>query len=1054
MFSKITKLYFSLFLTLMVNVSYSQCEMPNNSLSINGSDIWYNSTEIIGGFQFSVDGALPTGASGGDAASAGFTVSTGGSTVLGFSFTGGTIPAGCGTLTSLSLDGTASGLSNIVMSDPSGNSLNFSYFDSSGGGDIVCEDENACNFGEVGECTFSDYLSCDCDGNVYDGYCDCDGSVLDDCGDCGGDGADVMCDDGSMACSESDCSSDSEEIESGCDLPENNLYLLNGDVLYNSSSDIGGFQFSLDGGSLNGAAGGDAAAAGFTVSTGGSTVLGVSFTGGTISAGCGTLTSLSFDGNASGLSGIVMSDPSGNSIEFDYYDGSSEPELGTATVQIIHNSASPTVDVYVDGGLAISGFEYRTATGLLELPTSFTVGIAPTGGEVIADFPFELVEGGSYVVVATGLLGDTTTPFGLAAAATEFNQADATTVGLNVYHGSTDAPAVDIWADDAPLLTSFSYGDFSGPVEVPAADYTLGVAPAGGDIIAAFTAPLSGLGGGTAVVFASGFLSGDDPAFGLFAALTDGTVLTLPSLDQDCAGEWGGDAVVDECGECNGSGPNVSCDDGSMVCEESECVDVSDSYFNLEIAETGESTLFIFQDSITSLDSGDQIGIYDMAGIVDSTGATGMILVGAGTWTGSQLEITAISSVDLSEFGGPILPGSVSGNNMSFMVYDVSDMMLYDASFTTSSGSGTFNGLFTAINSITLVEPNPPYFSVEIDETGESTLFIFEDTIQGLEVGDNLGLFDMMGVLDSQGNTGEVLVGSGIWNGSQLNITAITSVDLSEFGGPILPGAVEGNSMSLRVWKVSDESVTDVTYGINSGSGTFNGLFTAINSVSFTPPCADDDDAVAPFGCAAAVATFGCDFAWGTDGFLISDFCPETCGTCPAYGCTDESACNYDSEATDDDGSCTYPDEMLGECDCDGTLFDECGVCGGNGPSYQCVLADGSVELVCDEQACDILDSSVSPESYSLSQNYPNPFNPVTTINFDVANGGSFVEIKVYDILGNFVKTLISDFYSSGSYGVKWNGTNNSNVEVPSGVYIYQLTHDSGMITKKMILLR
>ena len=151
-----------------------------------------------------------------------------------------------------------------------------------------------------------------------------------------------------------------------------------------------------------------------------------------------------------------------------------------------------------------------------------------------------------------------------------------------------------------------------------------------------------------------------------------------------------------------------------------------------------------------------------MAGIVDSTGATGMILVGAGTWTGSQLEITAISSVDLSEFGGPILPGAVSGNNMSFMVYDVSDMMLYDASFTTSSGSGTFNGLFTAIDSITLIEPNPPYFSVEIDETGESTLFIFEDTIQGLEVGDNLGLFDMMGVIDSQGNTGEVLVGSGI----------------------------------------------------------------------------------------------------------------------------------------------------------------------------------------------------------------------------------------------------------------------------------------------------
>ena len=59
----------------------------------------------------------------------------------------------------------------------------------------------------------------------------------------------------------------------------------------------------------------------------------------------------------------------------------------------------------------------------------------------------------------------------------------------------------------------------NGFVEVPAADYTLGVAPAGDAIIAAFTAPLSGLGGGSAVVFASGFLSGADPAFGLFAAL-------------------------------------------------------------------------------------------------------------------------------------------------------------------------------------------------------------------------------------------------------------------------------------------------------------------------------------------------------------------------------------------------------------------------------------------------------------------------------------------------------------------------------------------------------
>ena len=75
----------------------------------------------------------------------------------------------------------------------------------------------------------------------------------------------------------------------------------------------------------------------------------------------------------------------------------------------------------------------------------------------------------------------------------------------------------------------------------------MGVAPAGGDVIAEFTAPLSGLGGGSAVVFASGFLSGDDPAFGLFAALADGTVLALPAVDTgDDGGDDGGE-ITDGC---------------------------------------------------------------------------------------------------------------------------------------------------------------------------------------------------------------------------------------------------------------------------------------------------------------------------------------------------------------------------------------------------------------------------------------------------------------------------------------------------------------------------
>ena len=187
----------------MLGSVYAQCDMPDNTLSISGSEVWYNAENDIGGFQFNVDGATVNGASGGDAAAAGFTVSSSATTVLGFSFTGGVIPAGCGTLVELDLVGTPSGLSDIVISSPTGSALDFSYYE---GGDNDCvsgiyDCAGVCDGEAVEDCT---------------GECGGDATV-DECGDCGGDGADVMCDDGSYVCDESDCSS-GDDIESGCDL--------------------------------------------------------------------------------------------------------------------------------------------------------------------------------------------------------------------------------------------------------------------------------------------------------------------------------------------------------------------------------------------------------------------------------------------------------------------------------------------------------------------------------------------------------------------------------------------------------------------------------------------------------------------------------------------------------------------------------------------------------------------------------------------------------------------------------------------------------------------
>ncbi len=88
------------------------------------------------------------------------------------------------------------------------------------------------------------------------------------------------------------------------------------------------------------------------------------------------------------------------------------------------------------------------------------------------------------------------------------------------------------------------------------------------------------------------------------------------------------------------------------------------------------------------------------------------------------------------------------------------------------------------------------------------------------------------------------------------------------------------------------------------------------------------------------------------------------------------------------------------------------------------------------------------PREYSLSQNYPNPFNPSTTISYSIPEQGA-VQLKVFDILGREVKTLVNKEQTAGSYEVKFDAS-----ELNSGIYFYQLKADSYMETKKMVLVK
>jgi hypothetical protein len=92
--------------------------------------------------------------------------------------------------------------------------------------------------------------------------------------------------------------------------------------------------------------------------------------------------------------------------------------------------------------------------------------------------------------------------------------------------------------------------------------------------------------------------------------------------------------------------------------------------------------------------------------------------------------------------------------------------------------------------------------------------------------------------------------------------------------------------------------------------------------------------------------------------------------------------------------------------------------------------------------------NSDAPNDFSLSQNYPNPFNPNTVISYQLPVNGN-VTLKVYDILGNEIATLVNEEKPAGEYEVEFNGSN-----LPSGIYFYQLKAEQYSETKKMILLK
>ncbi|MCI4670470.1 MAG: DUF4397 domain-containing protein [Bacteroidia bacterium] len=225
--------------------------------------------------------------------------------------------------------------------------------------------------------------------------------------------------------------------------------------------------------------------------------------------------------------------------------------VGSARAQVIHNSADPgaaTVDIYLDvktDTLKLDDVPFRGATGFLDIPSGYPIDVviaspSSTGitDAVVDTIPVTATDNGSFYIIANGVLDPSTFEANPEGISTAFNlivkggareaAAVATNVDLAVFHGATDAPAVDVVALGAGVIVdSAAYTDITGYLELAPASYDLSITPEGANetVVASFRADASGLQGGAALILASGFLSPANnqggEAFGLLLVTPD-----------------------------------------------------------------------------------------------------------------------------------------------------------------------------------------------------------------------------------------------------------------------------------------------------------------------------------------------------------------------------------------------------------------------------------------------------------------------------------------------------------------------------------------------------
>jgi len=227
------------------------------------------------------------------------------------------------------------------------------------------------------------------------------------------------------------------------------------------------------------------------------------------------------------------------------------PAITTARLQMIHNAADPAakkVDVYLNGAKILDDFAFRSATPFIDAPANqdIEIGVAPgtsmSASDIIAKFNVRLLAGETYVAIANGVLDPSqfvANPDGRSTAFTIWvkDMAREKGTGANVdffiVHGATDVEAVKVIVKNGPVLVeNAAYGDITNYISVPATAYEIRlIRNRDGAVLGSYDVNLTGLGGGSAVVLASGFRreTGNQggESFKLIGVLANGQVVVF-----------------------------------------------------------------------------------------------------------------------------------------------------------------------------------------------------------------------------------------------------------------------------------------------------------------------------------------------------------------------------------------------------------------------------------------------------------------------------------------------------------------------------------------------